>query len=367
MVELNIGETVRQLRKYKGITQEQLAEIIGVSVPAVSKWESGQSNPDLSVLPIIARYFNVTLDFLFTFSREPSPEDLDEICTEIANKFSTLSFVEAQAEWCECLRQYPTCYPLMYQLSNIAVLQMSRADSEKERLSFVRKILDVLELCTKSEDLHLKQGAYYQMANIYISIDEFEHAQKIIDKMPQQVANPQFVQSALYVQKGEHEQALKTLKESLLRSMGEMYINLGMMISNCHKMSTENTDFILDLHEKRHKLTALFGMESYCLGAGLEIAQILAERKEYKKMRLELEKEISLRQKYPLGQNASTENSFFHDLELLINFQDNPILTSTEDLVYDSLQTLVDQIFSLVEEENSDVQDVKSRLKKVLS
>ena len=62
-----IGEKIRHLRKNKGITQSQLAEALSVSAQSVSKWENHLSTPDISVLPLIARYFGITMDELFNY------------------------------------------------------------------------------------------------------------------------------------------------------------------------------------------------------------------------------------------------------------------------------------------------------------
>lgn len=61
-----IGETIKKLRKAKGMTQEELAEVIHVSYQAVSKWENGGS-PDLEMLPVLANTFGVTIDELMGF------------------------------------------------------------------------------------------------------------------------------------------------------------------------------------------------------------------------------------------------------------------------------------------------------------
>jgi len=61
---MNIGANIAALRKEKGITQEALAEFVGVTGQAVSKWESGGS-PDTPLLPVIAEYFGVSIDRLF--------------------------------------------------------------------------------------------------------------------------------------------------------------------------------------------------------------------------------------------------------------------------------------------------------------
>ncbi len=62
-----IGKKIKSLRKNKNMTQEQLAEVLTVSAQAVSKWENGISTPDIELLPIIARYFSITMDEFFNY------------------------------------------------------------------------------------------------------------------------------------------------------------------------------------------------------------------------------------------------------------------------------------------------------------
>lgn len=62
-----IGTKIQMLRRHKNITQAQLAEALSVSPQSVSKWENQQSLPDISLLPVIARYFGITMDELFGY------------------------------------------------------------------------------------------------------------------------------------------------------------------------------------------------------------------------------------------------------------------------------------------------------------
>ena len=64
MKELNIGKTIVTKRREKGLTQEDLAAYIGVSKASVSKWETGQSYPDITLLPQLGAYFNISIDEL---------------------------------------------------------------------------------------------------------------------------------------------------------------------------------------------------------------------------------------------------------------------------------------------------------------
>ncbi len=65
---MNIGNKIRKLRKQRGITQEQLAESIGISFQAVSKWENNIALPDITLTPALASYFGVSMDELFDFN-----------------------------------------------------------------------------------------------------------------------------------------------------------------------------------------------------------------------------------------------------------------------------------------------------------
>lgn len=83
---MNIGNNIAALRKEKGITQEELAKILGVSAQAVSKWENNSSCPDVALLTDIADYFGVTVDALLRASE-------DEITSA-----KTESFASAQTQ-----------------------------------------------------------------------------------------------------------------------------------------------------------------------------------------------------------------------------------------------------------------------------
>ena len=69
-MKLNIGETIKTLRKGKDIIQEELADILGVSYQSVSKWESGLCYPDMEMLPTIADFFGVTVDKLLSVNEK---------------------------------------------------------------------------------------------------------------------------------------------------------------------------------------------------------------------------------------------------------------------------------------------------------
>lgn len=68
---MTLGEKIQEQRKLKGLTQDELAEKLGVTAQAVSKWERGTSMPDVALLPEIANIFGITIDSLFSNEKEP--------------------------------------------------------------------------------------------------------------------------------------------------------------------------------------------------------------------------------------------------------------------------------------------------------
>ena len=87
MTTIKINEQIAFLRKQKGLTQEELANALGVSNQAVSKWESAQCCPDIQLLPDIAELFDVSIDELLGYK----PTDgLGDICLKIKSYFSAL-------------------------------------------------------------------------------------------------------------------------------------------------------------------------------------------------------------------------------------------------------------------------------------
>lgn len=79
---MNIGDRIQSLRKIKSISQEELANTVGVSRQAVSKWESGQSTPDLEKVIIMSEFFDVTTDYIIKGIETPK---------ELENKYFNTS------------------------------------------------------------------------------------------------------------------------------------------------------------------------------------------------------------------------------------------------------------------------------------
>ncbi len=97
--EVNIARNISNLRKQNNVTQEQLANAIKVSPQAVSKWEKSLCMPDTSIIPRIADFFNVSIDYLFYGTQETNDEIYEEIKNRVASKD-----IETKEQYTEALK-----------------------------------------------------------------------------------------------------------------------------------------------------------------------------------------------------------------------------------------------------------------------
>ena len=84
---MDIGKKISLLRKNKGLKQKELADILHVTDKAISRWESGIGNPDVTMLPQIAKVFDVSLDYLLSDEEGlPQPKNEEKTVEEIKTK-----------------------------------------------------------------------------------------------------------------------------------------------------------------------------------------------------------------------------------------------------------------------------------------
>lgn len=97
---MKIGEIIRKYRKEKKMTQEEVASCLGVTAPAVNKWENGNSFPDITLLAPIARLFGISTDILLSYKEDLTDQEVNRILTELSNKMKQEGFDKA-FQWAE--------------------------------------------------------------------------------------------------------------------------------------------------------------------------------------------------------------------------------------------------------------------------
>ena len=86
---MKLGEKIKTLRKQKNISQEVLAQYLGVTFQAVSKWENGTTMPDVATIPAIASFFGVSTDELFDFNLYETQKQVEAIVDEHSRYWHT--------------------------------------------------------------------------------------------------------------------------------------------------------------------------------------------------------------------------------------------------------------------------------------
>ena len=144
-MKMTIGANIKRLRAAKEITQEQLSVAMNVTCAAVSKWERGETYPDITLLQPLAYYFGVTLDELMGYDQEKIAADIDEV---LAAYTAHIHDGEGRAIITKAYRDYPNDYRIMsrYMWSiagdladNDPAVLLTHKD---ELLSICRKILE---------------------------------------------------------------------------------------------------------------------------------------------------------------------------------------------------------------------------------
>lgn len=130
---MSIGSTIKKLRRDREMTQEQLAECLGITANAVSQWECDRTAPDISQLPMLARVLRVTTDRLLGIDFSQDEQEIRRISEESLSCYRTGQFSKSIEIARKGLKQYPQSYQLMARLAE-SLLAMKGSEAEMERL-----------------------------------------------------------------------------------------------------------------------------------------------------------------------------------------------------------------------------------------
>ena len=150
-----LNETIKAYRKEMKLTQEQLAEVMGVTIGAVSKWESGLSNPDIMLLPKLARLFGISLDVLFSF------ELIDNSADDLAEEIKTFRFEKQYDKGAEvalnAIRRYPNHFDVIYQSAALFMMQGIERGNQEALEKAMELYRHSCPLVGQSQDEHVSE------------------------------------------------------------------------------------------------------------------------------------------------------------------------------------------------------------------
>ncbi len=204
-MELKIGETIRGLRRKHGLTQENLAEALGITFQAVSRWESGLAYPDMELVPSIANYFGVSIDELFGYDGERQ-QKIDGLVEFIREKNRMNNGEDVCIEECIALArnglvEFPGNEKLLLCLANLLYnagyarygehhltdaegydifdVERHRTYAEwKEAITIYEKLVQTLQ------DGAEKQEAVLLLTRLYVVTGESQKSMALIEHLP---------------------------------------------------------------------------------------------------------------------------------------------------------------------------------------
>ena len=179
-MENSLAENIRDHRKRLGLTQEQLAERLGITLGTVSKWERGGSEPDLGFVMDLAELFHISVDALIGFSMGGA--DADEEAERIEALVNNAPFEKVEAEYANALKKFPNHFRIVV---GAASVYKSYGTLHREK-SHIRRALELyrhaLELLAQNRDPDINEvllrneiaGCYTELKDYKKAVEEYK-------------------------------------------------------------------------------------------------------------------------------------------------------------------------------------------------
>lgn len=257
---MQTGEVIRKYRKEKNLTQEEMAGRLGVTAPAISKWEKGVSQPDISLLAPIARLLGISLETLLSFQEDLTAEEIADIIEETDRKLETSSFEEVFKSASDLINKYPNCYQLIWQLA-VVLDARCRTDENPDLQKYEKQIEKWYIRTLESGDSNTKKSAADSLFHYYLRNNDYEEAEKYLQYFPEESTERKIRQAQIYSKTDRRQDAYKTYEEILFSE----YQMLDMVMQNLVWLSMEDNLIKQGKMwmEKDSALAALFDMGKY--------------------------------------------------------------------------------------------------------
>ena len=234
-MNVKIGKHIKELRNRNGVTQDALAEALGVTGQAISKWENESGYPDIEYIIPIANFFNVTIDQLFGHDRSESENKINEYCAKLDEMHRNWANVNTRIDLArQALAEVPAAEKLLVRLAT-ALWEKWSDDASEECFLFVdgktvynfakvratvgweepAKIME--ELLATSVDDKIRSECRDILIRLYGKIGEKEKVYKLADYCPDcKAANLSAAFNGIY-EKEARENSQILLQQALFR------------------------------------------------------------------------------------------------------------------------------------------------------
>lgn len=259
-----IHTIIQERRKALGLTQEQVAEYLGVTTPAVNKWEKGSTCPDIALLPPLARLLKIDLNTLFGFYEDITQQELILFCKEIHETVISdgfdAGFSVAQKRICE----YPNSDTLLHNFAfQLQGLLMTAGLEEEQTKLYMEKIDTWYERLTQSDETVIRNNAYFMLASRAVNDGQYDKAQEYLEQMPNRndTQDKRMLQASIYLKQNKSEEAAKLLEMMLFATINDVQMIMYKLIDA--NVALGNDETATYVAERVTKLAETFDLNQY--------------------------------------------------------------------------------------------------------
>lgn len=226
-----IGNKILKGRKERKITQEELANKVGVSAGAVCKWETGNSVPDITLLAPLARALATTIDELLSFTPELSEADVIQKKKEITSVFITSGYVAGEERCRKLLNEYPNSIYLKLKMAELLQIYAMMPDNKDEELYKARLgyALSLLDAVIESKEIKYVSQGLFDVASIQMLLENYEESEKAVRRLNENYIDPMIIYPQLLERQGKNEEARILCEQILLARLSHCTAALSIM------------------------------------------------------------------------------------------------------------------------------------------
>lgn len=261
---MKINEIIKQKRKEKHFTQEQVAQRLGVSTPAVNKWENNISYPDITILPALARLLDTDLNTLLSFQDDLSDIEISMFLNECSDIFQNQGIDIVFQKIKEKINEFPNCDQLI--LSSAVLLEgfiCHRKVVHKEQYQLY--VEDLYERVLESQDVNIRTQAQSSLVMRYIRQKEYEKAETLLLEVPEkQSVDKKKFKACLYKEYEQFDQAKQLEQERLISNVQQIQDILFSLLDIALKTKNyEEAEYIANVSQQSAKIFDLWEYSSY--------------------------------------------------------------------------------------------------------
>lgn len=219
-MRIRLAENIRAFRKARGLTQEQLSEVLGVTAGAVHKWEAGLSQPELGVIVELADFFDTSVDVLLGYEMR---DNRLGIAAARLNRYRTEKNREGLAEAEKALKKYPHAFSVVYSAAKL-YLVFGMAEQNAALLRRARELLEAARLLiAQNEDPRISESTIYgEIAKTQLGLGEAERAIEILKQHNADGLYDDVIGLTLAADCNREDEALPYLSEALMTNVASL-------------------------------------------------------------------------------------------------------------------------------------------------